>query len=54
MDAIEEVLTSGATQLRYEDGRFALNWKTPKAANTCRTFEASAGSAELKALFQLK
>ncbi len=54
VDAIEEVLTSGSTQLRYQDGHFALNWKTPKAANTCRTFEASAGSAELKAVFRLK
>lgn len=50
-----ETLATGGTVLRYADGQFIFNWKTPKTAGSCLrvTLTTQDGSA-LVAYFKLK
>ena len=56
-DAIEEIITTGGTVLRYDasGGQFIDNWKTPSMAGKCYrvTMTTQDGSA-ISALFKLK
>jgi hypothetical protein len=50
-----EMDSSGGTLLRYEDGQFIQNWKTPKAPGSClRVTMEAADSSKITAFFQLK
>ena len=56
-DAIEEIVTTGGTGLRYDttSGQFIYNWKTPKKAGTCYAVTATTSDGStLTALFRLK
>lgn len=54
-DAIETLAPAGGTVLRYSDGQFIYNWKTPSATGQCYqvTMTAQDGSP-LVAYFKLK
>lgn len=50
-----EFTTTGSTALRYADGQFVQNWKTPRSPGTCFTVTVStADGSSLTALFRLK
>ena len=52
-DAVETV-TSGGTALKYENGQFVYNWKTPQQAGTClRTTVTTRDGSSISALFKL-
>jgi hypothetical protein len=50
-----EILATGGTVLRYENGRFIYNWKTPKTPGSCYvvTVRLTDGSS-LSARFRLR
>lgn len=54
-DEIEEFSTTGSTSLRYDNGQFIQNWKTPTGAGNCykATVTTIDGSSQ-SALFKLK
>jgi len=53
-DAIETVATGG-TVLRYSDGQFIFNWKTPSTANKCyRVTMTTQDASTIIAYFKLK
>ena len=53
-DEIETVATGG-TVLRYADGQFIFNWKTPNTANKCyRVTMTALDGSKLEAYFRLK
>jgi hypothetical protein len=50
-----ELLGSGATALRYADGTFQYNWKTPATPGACYAVTATTGDGSaLTALFKLR
>lgn len=50
-----EVLSSGATGLRYADGQFQYNWKTPATPGACYAVTATTrDGSSLTALFKLR
>ncbi len=56
-DAIEEIVATGGTGLRYDttSGQFIYNWKTPKKAGTCYAVTATTSDGSfVTALFKLK
>lgn len=54
MDEIETIATGG-TSLRYADGQFIYNWKTPKTAGQCyRVTMTTIDGSSLMAYFKLK
>ncbi|HYI15024.1 MAG TPA: PxKF domain-containing protein, partial [Thermomicrobiales bacterium] len=56
-DAIEEIVATGGTGLRYDttSGQFIYNWKTPKKAGTCYAVTATTSDgSSITAFFKLK
>jgi hypothetical protein len=56
-DAIEEIVATGGTGLRYDttSGQFVFNWKTPKKAGACYAVTATTtDGSSVTALFKLK
>jgi hypothetical protein len=50
-----ETLTSGSTALKYENGQYIWNWKTPSKAGTCyQVAVITVDGAELTAQFKLR
>jgi hypothetical protein len=52
-DEIETIATGG-TSLRYADGQFIYNWKTPKTAGCYRVTMTTIDGSSLAAYFKLK
>ncbi len=54
-DAIEELSVTNSAVIRYSDGSFIANWKTPKTKNKCQrlTVTTTAGTS-LSAFFKLR
>ena len=54
-DAIETLAATGGTVLRYSDGQFIFNWKTPSTASKCYRVTMTAQDAStIIAYFKLK
>ena len=50
-----EMVSTGATSLRYEGGQFLYNWQTPKKANSCYVVTVTAADGtSLSATSKLK
>jgi hypothetical protein len=50
-----ELTSTGPTSLRYEDGQFVYDWKTPKSAGTCyRVTATTVDGSSIAALFRLR
>jgi hypothetical protein len=56
-DAIEEIVSAGASSLRYDTtaGQFVQNWKTPTGAGTCyKVTLTTVDDSSIAAVFKLK
>ena len=54
-DEVEEFATAGSTSLRYADGHFIQNWKTPTGAGKClKVVVTTIDGSVQTALFKLK
>ncbi len=50
-----EFLTTGGTQLSYQDGQFLQKWQTPKKPGSCIQVTMTAGDgSQLQANFKIK
>ncbi len=54
-DEVETFMTTGSTSLRYDNGQFIQNWKTPTGAGKClKTVVTTIDGSSQSALFKLK